>query len=601
MAEKFISERNIRFMLYDVLDAESLTKYDYFSEHSRETFEMVLVTAMKMATELLHPVFREMDKNPPVYENGTVKVNPAVRKFMRECGEGGWIAAPFSAEHGGQQIPNLVMGICRFIFSAANYSGSVYPLLTTGAAHLILSFGTHELIDTYTPKMFSGEWQGTMALTEPQAGSSLSDVATTAIPTDKGYYNIKGQKIFISAGEHDGADNVVHLMMARIQGAPAGVKGISLFVVPKLRAGDNGALVGNDVTCGGIDHKLGYRGSPICQLYMGENNDCRGFLVGEPHKGLSYMFQMMNEARIDVGLGATAIATAAYYEALEYTNERPQGRLITEKDPAKPQMPIIGHADVKRMLLFQRAVTEGSLGLIMYLAKLTDLSRVVGEEEKERCELILDLLTPVAKTYPSEMGILSTSSAIQCLGGYGYCQDFSVEQYFRDMRIHPIHEGTTGIQGMDLLGRKVIMKNGKAFALFLKETSGTISTAKKYGSLEKEARALEDALKTLQEITAHLTGFAMKGEIDRFLSDATLYLEMFGIIAVGWQWLVQALAAETKLQSGASSKEGVFYKGKLTVFRYFFEYELPKIEGLAKVLHNTSGITLGDPVDIFAD
>lgn len=600
MAEKFISEQNIRFMLYDVLDAESLTQYEYFSEHSRETFEMVLVTAMKMATELLHPVFREMDKNPPVYENGTVKVNPAVKKFMRECGEGGWVAAPFSADHGGQQMPNLVMGICRFIFSAANYSGSVYPLLTTGAAHLILSFGTHELIDTYTPKMFSGEWQGTMALTEPQAGSSLSDVATTAVPTDKGYYFIKGQKIFISGGEHDAADNIVHLMLARIQGAPAGVKGISLFVVPKLRAADDGAFEPNDVTCGGIDHKMGYRGSPICQLYMGENNDCRGYLLGEPNKGLSYMFQMMNEARIDVGLGATAIATAAYYEALEYALERPQGRLITEKDPAKPQMPIIGHADVKRMLLFQRAVTEGSLSLIMYLAKLTDLAKVGTEEERERCEMILDLLTPVAKTYPSEMGILSTSSAIQCLGGYGYCQDFSVEQHFRDMRIHPIHEGTTGIQGMDLLGRKVIMKNGKPFALFLKEVAATISAAEKIDTLGKEAGILAGALETLKDVTAHLTGFAMKGEIDRFLSDATLYLEMFGIIAVGWQWLVQAIAAEGKLQTG-SSKDAGFYHGKVVTFRYFFEYELPKIEGLAGILKNTSGITLGDPGDIFAD
>jgi len=600
MAEKFISEQNIRFMLYDVLDAESLTKYEYFSEHNRETFEMVLVTAMKMATELLHPVLREMDKNPPVYENGTVKVHPNVKKFMRECGEGGWIAAPFSADHGGQQIPNLVMGICRFIFSAANYSGSVYPLLTTGAGHLILSFGTHELIDTYTPKMFSGEWQGTMALTEPQAGSSLSDVATTAVPADNGYYLIKGQKIFISGGEHDAVDNVVHLMMARIQGAPAGVKGISLFVVPKLRIGEGGTLEPNDVTCGGIDHKLGYRGSPICQLYMGENGDCRGYLVGEPNKGLSYMFQMMNEARIDVGLGATAIATAAYFEALEYANERPQGRLITEKDPAKPQMPIIGHADVKRMLLFQRAITEGSLGLIMYLAKLTDLSKVADEEEKERCELILDLLTPVAKTYPSEMGILSTSSAIQCLGGYGYCQDFSVEQYFRDMRIHPIHEGTTGIQGMDLLGRKVIMKNGKAFALYLKEVAASIAAAEQAGTLGKEAAALAGAVEILKDVTAHLTGFAMKGEIDRFLSDATLYLEMFGIIAVGWQWLVQAVAAETKLNSGASKQES-FYRGKLYTFRYFFEYELPKIEGIAKILKNTSGITIQAAEDIFAD
>ncbi len=590
MAERFLSERNLRFMLYEVLDAESLTRYDYFGEHNRESFEMILTTAMKMATEMLHPYFREMDKNPPVYENGAVHVNPSVKAFMRECGEGGWISAAFSADHGGQQIPNLVLGACRFIFSASNYSGSVFPLLTTGAAHLILSFGSHELVETYTPNMFAGKWQGTMALTEPQAGSSLSDVATTAEPTDKGYYLIKGQKIFISAAEHDCVDNVVNLMLARIKGAPAGVKGISLFVVPKKRPDGKGGLEPNDVTCAGIDHKLGYRGSPICQLSMGEGGDCRGFLIGQPNMGLSYMFQMMNEARIDVGLGATAIATAAYYEALEYAKERPQGRKITEKDPGKPQIAIIEHADVRRMLLFQRAVTEGALALILYLAKLTDLSRVASAEEKERCELLLDLLTPVAKTYPSEMGILSTSQAIQCLGGYGYCQDFSLEQHFRDMRIHPIHEGTTGIQGMDLLGRKVIMKNGKAFALFLEEVNRAIADAKGDSELSHAADELSKALALLQEITGFLAGFALKGELDRFLCDATIYLEMFGIIAIAWHWLVQAVAAKKAL-AGAGAKEEPFYRGKLAAFGYFFRYELPKIEGLAKILRGSEGLT----------
>jgi len=591
MAEKFISERNMRFMLYEVLDAESLTQYPYFSDHNRESFEMVLTTAYKMAVEMLRPCFSEMDRTPPVWDNGKVKVNPAVKKFMRECGDGGWISAGFPADHGGQQIPNLVLSACRFTFAAANYSGSVYPILTSGASHLILSFGSEDLIHTYTPKMFSGEWQGTMALTEPQAGSSLSDVTTSAEPTGSEYYLIKGQKIFISGGDHDAVDNVVHLMLARIKGAPAGVKGISLFVVPKMRPDGKGGLEPNDVTCAGIDHKMGYRGSPICQLSMGEAGDCRGFLVGEANRGLSYMFQMMNEARLDVGLGATAIATAAYHESLEYTRERPQGRNITEKDPMKPQVPIIEHADVKRMLLFQRAVTEGSLSLILFLTKLTDMERAVDGEDKERCGLLLDLLTPVAKTYPSEMGILSTSQAIQCLGGYGYCQDFSLEQHFRDMRIHPIHEGTTGIQGMDLLGRKVIMKNGKAFSLFAEEIGRTAHDATKHARLAPYADSLLSYLKQLQDVTGFLASFALKGQIDRFLADATLYLELFGLVAIAWQWLLQAVVCEEKLGKASSQDEKAFYEGKVQVCSYFFRYELPRAEGLLRILRESDGMT----------
>jgi butyryl-CoA dehydrogenase len=306
-----------------------------------------------------------------------------------------------------------------------------------------------------------------MALTEPEAGSSLADITTMAEPTDHGYYKIKGQKIFISAGDHDGADNVIHLMLAKIKGAPAGVKGISLFVVPKKRIDEKGQLVSNDVVTSGVFHKLGYRGCPIAQLSMGDSDNCRGYLVGEPHQGLLLMFQMMNEARIGVGAGAAAIASAAYYSALDYTKTRLQGRKLSTKDPTLPQIPLIEHPDVKRMLLFQRSVIEGALSLLMQAAKYADLAIVLTGEEKEKNELLLDLLTPVAKSYPSEMGILSVSQGVQCLGGSGYCDDYPLEQYYRDARIHPIHEGTTGIQGLTLLGRNVTMKGGKAYKLYL--------------------------------------------------------------------------------------------------------------------------------------
>jgi alkylation response protein AidB-like acyl-CoA dehydrogenase len=601
MAEKFISERNLQFLLYEVFDVESLTKYPYYQDHGRETFDMVLETALKMATDLIFPVFQEMDKNPPEFVDGEVKVHPVIKTFMKESGEGGWIAASFPYEYGGQQIPLMIQFACQFILRAANYSATVFPGLTTGAAGLIISFGEQSLIDTYLPKMFSGEWQGTMALTEPDAGSSLADITTMATPTDEGYYKITGQKIFISTGDHDAVDNVIHLMLAKIKGAPAGVRGISLFVVPKKRIGENGALIPNDVNCAGIDHKMGYRGAPICQLSMGDNDDCYGYLVGEPHKGLRYMFQMMNEARIDVGMAATAIASAAYYASLEYSRERPQGRKPMEKDPTKPPVPIIEHADVKRMLLFQRAIVEGSLSLAINLAKFSDLAKVSEGEEEERYELLLDLLTPVVKTYSSEMGILSVSQGLQCLGGYGYCQDFPLEQYYRDMRIHPIHEGTTGIQGMTLLGRNVTIKDGKAYALFIEEVQKTIDEAQGVSELQSYANELQDAVKQLQEVTAHLTGIAAKGEMELFLADATIYLEFFGIINIAWQWLIQAISIQKALGRDLPEGEAHFYRGKFQTFRFFFGYELPKIEGLASRLKNSDGLTVEMTSELFDD
>jgi alkylation response protein AidB-like acyl-CoA dehydrogenase len=601
MAERFVSERNLKFMLYEVFDIEAFTRYGYFQEHDREIFDMVLETALKIGKDLLQPALGEMDKNPPEFIDGKVKVHPMVRPFMKECGEGGWIAAGAPFELGGQQLPLMISGAFRFILSAANYSASVYPLLTSGAAHLIESFGTRDMIDTYIPKMFSGEWQGTMALTEPQAGSSLSDITTLAEPSGSDYYRMRGQKIFISAGEHDGVENVIHLMLARIKGAPPGVKGISLFVVPNKRILEDGQLVPNDVNVAGIYHKLGYRGSPITQLSLGERDDCRGYLVGEPHKGLFYMFQMMNEARIDVGLSAAAIASAAYYAALEYTRERPQGRRLSEKDPALPPVNIIEHPDVKRMLLYQRAIVEGSLSLIFQCCEYSDMIRVSDGEEKERFGLLLDLLTPAAKTYPSEMGILSVSQGLQCLGGYGYCDEFPLEQFYRDARIHPIHEGTTGIQGLDLLGRKVIMKDGRAFVLFLQEVENTIHEAQKISELKPYAQRLHHACEKLKEVTSHLVQLALKQKVELFLADAALYLEFFGIISVAWQWLLQALSVQKALEKDLSDRETLFYKGKFYTFRFFFHYELPKIEGLVRRLMESDGLTVEMKESFFVD
>ena len=601
MASKFISERNLKFLLHEVFDVASLTQYEYYKEYDGKMLDMVLKAAMELAEGLLWPICQEMDKNPPELVGDHIKVHSSVKKLLEESGTGGWIGDDIPFEWGGQQLPQMITMGSRFIFCAANYSAAAYTGLTTGAARLILNFGKDDLKKTYLPKMLAGKWQGTMALTEPEAGSSLADITTMAEPTDHGYYKIKGQKIFISAGDHDGVENVVHLMLAKIQGAPAGVKGISLFVVPKKRMDEKGQLVFNDVATSGVFHKLGYRGCPIAQLSMGDSDNCRGYLVGEPHQGLFLMFQMMNEARIGVGAGAAAIASAAYYAALEYTKTRLQGRKLSTKDPTLPQIPLIEHPDVKRMLLFQRSVIEGALSLLMQSAKYADLAIVLTGEEKEKNELLLDLLTPVAKSYPSEMGILSISQGVQCLGGSGYCDDYPLEQYYRDARIHPIHEGTTGIHGLTLLGRNVMMKGSKAYKLYLEEVQKTTRQAEEFKELESYAQKLKQSLEMLQQVTAYLMDVQKKKTPEVFLADATLYLEFFGIISVAWQWLLQATAVVRALRNSPAGAEANFYNGKFFAFRFFFEYELPKIEGLASRLMHSDGLTVEITPDLFSD
>jgi len=601
MATKFISERNLRFLLYEVLDVSNLTTFSYYKAHDPKVFDMVLKAATKLGKDLLFPIFSEMDRKPPELIKGEVRVHPAVKSILNAFGEGGWIASRAPFEREGEQLPHLIADACDFIFQAANYSAAAYAGLTAGASGLIDTFGSRELNDTYVPKMREGQWQGTMALTEPEAGSSLADLTTTARPTDRGYCLMSGQKIFISAGDHDGAENIVHLMLARIEGAPAGIKGISLFVVPKKRPEPDGSLVPNDVVTSGLYHKLGYRGCPIVQLSLGDKNDCRGWLVGKPHHGLRYMFQMMNEARIGVGMGATAMATAAYYAALGYAGKRQQGRPVNQKDPLLPPVPIIRHADVKRMLLFQRAIAEGALSLILQCSRYVDMIKVLSDDKGDKYLLLLEILTPVAKSYPSDMGILAVSQGLQCLGGSGYCDDYPLEQYFRDCRIHPIHEGTTGIQAMDLLGRKVILENGRAFNLFTAEVEKTISDAGRFPGLGQAAGLLDQTLTRLKEVTAHLIGVAQTRGADYFLADATLYLEFFGIVAVAWQWLLQGIAIEKAMAEKMKKSDARFYRGKRTTLDYFYRYELPKTLGLARRLMDTDGLTVEMETEYFND
>ena len=593
MATTYFSKRNLQFLLHEVFKAEELNQYEYFSAHDRETFNMALDSATYIADTLMHPYLKEVDKNQPELKNGQVTVHPKVKEYLKAMGDAGLIGAGFPFEHGGQQLPEVITASIGFILMAAN-NGMMYTGLSSGASHLIASFGSPELAEFYIPNMLSGQWQGTMALTEPQAGSSLSDVTTSATPQPDGTYKIKGQKVFITAGDHDAADNIIHLMLARIDGAPKGTKGISLFVVPKYRPDADGTFVDNDVTSTGVYHKMGQKGVPAMHLTMGSNDNTVGYIVGQPHQGLPYMFQMMNEARIGVGMTGAAIATAAYYAALQYAKERPQSRRLNEKNMLDaPQTTIINHPDVRRMLLFQKAITEGSLSLLIEVARLYDISRVAEGEEKETAFLILDLLMPVAKSYPSEMGVQSVSQSVQTFGGYGFTEDFPVEQLYRDIRITPIYEGTTGIQAQDLLGRKMTMKGGKAPQLLFAEMSKTIAEASTYDDLKPYADQLTAELARVQDVMGSLLPHAMKGDTERYLSDATLFLEMFGIVVIAWQWLKQSIVAkQTILTKNPQGDELTFYEGKIHTMKFFFHYEVPKTLGLAVRLKDPEVLTI---------
>ena len=600
----FYSPRDLRFHLYEVVKAENLTQLPHFADHDRQSFEMVLEAAGQIGETLLRPLLTVMDRDEPQLVNGKIRVHPQMRTIIKRFGDDGWINAPFTYAEGGQQLPATIMNAATFIFGAANYSASVFPFLTSGAANLLRSFGSPELVAMFTPKMYSGEWQGTMALTEPDAGSSLSDIITSAEATDtEGEYRIRGQKIYISAGDHDACDNIVHLMLAKIKGGPTGAKGISLFAVPQKRLDMSGTLVDNDVQTAGVYHKMGYKGAPIAHLMVGGGSGTIGYLVGEPHQGLRYMFQMMNEARVGVGMNAVSIGTAAYYASLQYARERPQGRPVGERTAGSSQVPIIQHADVRRMLLFQKAVLEGSLGLLLQCNYYADVAHAGDGEAAQNAALLLDLLTPVAKSYPSEMGCLTTSAAVQILGGAGYTTDFPVEQFYREARIHPIHEGTTGIHGLDLLGRKVTQHGGKGVQLFVAEIQQAIREAQATNPavagqavpepggapLTYLASQLSEATSQLTKTTTYLLGLGTNPA--EMLADATLYLEFFGIVTLAWQWLRQATVAQAALPT-AQGDDTAFYHGKLMAARYFYEYELVKTLSLAQRLQSTDHVTL---------
>jgi butyryl-CoA dehydrogenase len=598
---RYTSMELIRYLLFDVHHLETLFESERFSHLDAEQAWMIIESAKLLADQEMFPYFKEFDEHPATYDGkGGVKTHPQLKKIIQTAAAQSWIGGAAKFEHGGMQLPEMIFNTGQHIFQAANNSVQGYIGLSTGSADLITSFGTKEQIDIYVPPIYEGRWQGTMALTEPQAGSSLSDIITSAKATENGFYLVKGQKIFISGGQHEAVDNFVHLTLARMEGAPAGVKGISLFIIPKFTVEADGTLRYNDVHCAGDFQKMGQRGYSTTHLSFGDNDDCRAFLLGEPHKGLSYMFQMMNGARISVGQCAASVAMAAYQASLQYCLERPQGRAASEKDPSKPPTLIINHADVQRMLLTQKSIAEASLSLAMECNKLYDQVHATSGEEKEQHLLLLELLTPIVKTYASEQGSRSAALAIQTLGGYGFTTDFPVQQLYRDIKIMSLYEGTTGIQSLDLLGRKVTMQNGKAVKLLATTIKETIEAAKPYAELQTYTNKLAQELQRMSTVLNTLSSYALKGDIERYLSDATVFMEMASLIVIGWQWLKMSVVACSKIAaSDFKSNSQDFYKGKIHCMEFFFKYELPHVEACAKTLEDEHTLTNIKSFDMF--
>ncbi len=596
MAHPYTNLDNLRFLLHQVHSIEELLQLERFADYDTESIDLLLQAAKDLADREYFPYFREMDEQPARYENGRIITHPKLGSIIRQTAEAGFLGPAFDYRYGGMQLPHLAALAAEHIFESANNHVTGYLGLTAGAARLIFSFGNQPLIDTYVPRMMSGHWMGTMALTEPQAGSSLSDLTTTAFPAKDGnHYQIKGQKIFISGGDHPHAENFVHLVLARIEGAPAGTKGISLFVVPRMRPDADGQLEFNDVITAGDYQKMGQKGYATAHLVFGENDNCCGYLVGEPHRGLKYMFQMMNAARIAVGISATSVATAAYHASLHYAKERPQGRRLLnngKKDLSGEQSLIINHPDVRRMLLLQKAITEGALSLLAECSRYSDLLHSEEAENREKYHLLLELLTPVAKTYPAEKGREAIDNGLQVLGGYGFCTDFPLQQYYRDIRIMAIYEGTTGIQSIDLLGRKVTLQNGKALQLLMEEIQPTLQAAADLNELRPYAHELQQRLEALQAVLQHLLTYAQRGQFERYLADANLFMEFAGIILVGWQWLKMGVAAKQALLTNANDFSTEFYESKILAMQFYFRYEIPRTLGLETTLLNENLLTL---------
>lgn len=581
MSSPLIDRELLDFLLFDVLDVEALQQYPRFSEHSRATMESAIDLAHQLALEKFYPHNRAADIHEPKLVDGKVWLLPEAAEAVKAYNDAGFAAALEDFERGGMQLPFVIASACDLLFAAANPGTVAYPSLARGAANLMKAYASERQQRLYMDPITQGRYFGTMCLSEPQAGSSLADIRTSAKANEDGSYNLTGAKMWISAGEHELGENIVHLVLARIEGAPAGVRGISLFIVPRYRVDEAGAITGsNDVLLAGLNHKLGQRGSVNTFLKFGESGACRAELIGTANQGLAYMFHMMNEERIAVGMGAIANGLVAYLYSRGYANERKQGRHPDQKDPASAPVALIEHADIRRLLLVQKTRVEGALALGLYASMLVDLRDQLHAsgmtEQAQAHDARLELLTPIVKAWSSHHSLIANDCAIQILGGYGYTREYPVEQCWRDNRINPIHEGTNGIQALDLLGRKVMAKQGASLAQLLSEVQALCADIDAPELLEGASR-LNAQCKELGEVTGELGQAMLAGAAREVLAHAEHYMQALGHLCIAWQWLSMANVAAKRLAQQPESRVD-FLRSRIHTAQAFFCSELPHVQ-----------------------
>ncbi len=591
MAQLLSDRRDIDFVLYEQLKIEDILETEKFNDLDRKMFDMVISEARNLGIKEIYPTYKEGDREGVKFENGKVVVPQCFQRPYALFVEGEWIAMAEDPEVGGQGFPWIIRQAAFEYIIGANFAIAGFGNLGHGAAKMIELFGTPKQKELFLKKVYSGEWGGTMMLTEPAAGSDVGALTTTAVKNPDGTYSISGEKIFITCGDHDLTENIIHPVLARIEGAPPGSRGISLFIVPKIWVNDDGSPgEPNDIVCSGVEEKMGLHGSPTCSMALGGKGKCRGLLLGEENKGLMVMFHMMNEARLDVGAQGFLHASAAYLYAVNYARERLQGRDIEKgKDSTAPQVPIIRHPDVRRMLLLMKAYVDGMRSFVYYIAYCFDKkSTANSQQEKERYHDFIELLTPIIKAYCSERGQFVCEQAIQVYGGYGYTKEYPVEQLYRDCKITSIYEGTNGIQAMDLLGRKLGMKKGTVFLDFLNEIKAVIASAGEIPRLEGLTGRVETALNRLSEVAMHISKTAYSSDMKLAFAYAHPFMEVVGDVIMAWMLLWRAAAAVPRLEKLAGSedeeairsrvaknKEAAFYDGQLKAAEFFITSLLP--------------------------
>mgnify|MGYP000104229016 FL=1 len=571
-----VNRRDLDFVLYETLGLDKILESERYADYDRESLDAIMDLCQAIAEDQFLPCAAKLDENEPKFVDGKVETISELKEAIAAYQEAGLCASAYDSDIGGMQLPWMMDQALNGMFVCANNPAHIYLFLTQGVANMLNACGSDELKRKYLPNLVDGNWFGTMCLSEPQAGSSLADIRTKADFNADGSYSISGTKMWISGGEQDITENIIHMVLAKIPGSPPGVKGISLFLVPKNRVNDDGSIGDfNNIALAGLNHKMGCRGATNCLLNFGESGDSIGYLVGEPNQGLANMFHMMNEARISVGMSAVMTGLGGYLYSLDYARNRPQGRPLVNRNPEDPQIMISEHADIKRMLMTQKAFIEGAQTLIYYCAELIDTKKLLDDKDQcQRIDLLLDLLTPICKSWPSEYCLEANKLAIQVLGGYGYTREYPVERLYRDNRLNHIHEGTWGIQGLDILGRKVRMHGGAAVSILRQEIQETIDSAISHPELVSFCEQLKTSLLLVEDT---IDAVSKADDPSLALANATIFLDAIGHLVIAWMWLKQAVAALEGKQKENTADEA-FYEGKISAMKFFFNYELPKIK-----------------------